>query len=81
MRFVKELLDRLLAFLGLVPDAFNKRLKIVRPSLPDFINQVELRHLRVGNGSVDLRFERKRDGSLQAHVGQITGDLKVEVES
>ncbi|HKR78469.1 MAG TPA: glycogen debranching N-terminal domain-containing protein [Nitrospira sp.] len=68
-------------FLGLVPDAFNKRLKIVRPSLPDFINQVELRHLRVGNGSVDLRFERKRDGSLQTHVGQITGDLKVEVES
>jgi glycogen debranching enzyme len=68
-------------FLGLVPDAFNKRLRIVRPSLPDFVNQVELRHLRVGNGTVDLRFERKRDGSLQAHVGQLTGDLKVEVES
>jgi glycogen debranching enzyme len=68
-------------FLGLVPDAFDKRLKIVRPTLPDFVNQVELRHLRVGNGSVDLRFERRRDGSLEAHVGHITGDLKVEVES
>jgi hypothetical protein len=56
-------------------------LKIVRPTLPDFVNQVELRHLRVGNGSVDLRFERRRDGSLEAHVGHITGDLKVEVES
>jgi glycogen debranching enzyme len=67
--------------LGLVPDAIHKRLRIVRPSLPDFINQVELRHLRVGNGSVDLRFERKRDGSLHAHVGQVTGDIKVEVES
>jgi hypothetical protein len=67
-------------FLGLMPDAFNKRLKIVRPYLPDFINQVELRHLRVGGASVDLRFERKRDGLLEAHVGQVTGDLKVEVE-
>ncbi len=68
-------------FLGLVPDAFNNRLKIVRPYMPDFINLVELRHLRVGNASVDLRFERKRDGALETHVGQITGDLKVEVES
>jgi glycogen debranching enzyme len=68
-------------FLGLVPDAFNKRLKIVRPSMPDFINQVELRHLKVGQASVDLRFERKEDGSFEVHVGGIMGDLKVEVES
>ena len=68
-------------FLGLAPDAFNKRLKIVRPYLPDFINQVEFRHLRVGQALVDLRFERRRDGSLDAHVGEVTGDLKVEVES
>jgi glycogen debranching enzyme len=67
-------------FLGLVPDAFNQRLKIVRPSLPDFINEAELRHLRVGQASVDLRFERRRDRSLEVHVGQVRGDLKVEVE-
>ena len=67
--------------LGLVPDAFENRLKIVRPHLPDFINLVELRHLRVGKGSVDLRFERKRDGSLEAHVGHVAGDLSVEVVS
>jgi glycogen debranching enzyme len=68
-------------FLGLTPDAFNKRLKIIKPFLPDFINQVELRHLRVGRSTVDLRYERKRDGSLEVQVGQATGDLKVEVES
>ncbi len=68
-------------FLGLMPDAFNNRLKIVKPYMPDFINLVELRHVRVGKASVDLRFERKRDGALDAQVGQITGDLKVEVES
>jgi glycogen debranching enzyme len=67
-------------FLGLIPDAFNKRLKVVKPFLPEFINQVELRHLRIGKASVDLRFERKKDGSLHAHVGQVTGDLHVEVE-
>jgi len=67
-------------FLGLVPDAYNNRLKIIRPYLPDFISEAELRHLRVGQGSVDLRFERKRDGSLEAHVVKVTGDLKVEVE-
>jgi hypothetical protein len=65
----------------LMPDAFNNRLKIVKPYMPDFINLVELRHVRVGKASVDLRFERKRDGALDAQVGQITGDLKVEVES
>ena len=68
-------------FLGLSPDALNKRLKIAKPFLPEFINQLELRHLRVGQSSVDLRFERKRDGSLEAQVGEVTGDLKVEVET
>jgi glycogen debranching enzyme len=67
-------------FLGLVPDAFHRRLKIVKPFLPDFINQVELRHLKVGAASVNLRFERTRDGSLDAQVGEVTGDLKVEVQ-
>jgi len=41
---------------------------------------VELRHLRVGEATVDVRFERKRDGTLEAHVGEVKGDLKVEVE-
>lgn len=68
-------------FLGLAPDAYNNRLNIIRPYLPDFISEAELRHLRVGQGSVDLRFERKRDGSLEAHVGKVTGELTVEVEA
>jgi glycogen debranching enzyme len=67
-------------FLGLIPDAFNKRLRVIKPYVPDFINEVELRHLRVGDGSVDLRFERKRDGSLETHVGHVTGDVNVDIE-
>jgi hypothetical protein len=49
--------------------------------MPDFINQVELRRLKVGQASVDLRFERKENGSFEVHVGELTGDLKVEMES
>jgi glycogen debranching enzyme len=67
--------------LGLAPDAFNKRLKIARPFLPEFINLAEFRRLRIGQASVDLRFERRRDGRLEAHVGEVIGELKVEVES
>jgi hypothetical protein len=43
---------------------------------------VEFRKLRVGQSSVNLRFERKRDRSLEVQVGEVTGDdLKVEVET
>ena len=65
--------------LGLVPDALGNRLKIMNPHLPDFINRVEIRHLRVGKGSLDLCFERGRDGQLEAKVLQVAGDLSVEV--
>jgi hypothetical protein len=57
-------------------------LKIVKPILPEFINQVEFRKLRVGQSFVNLRFERNRDRSLDVQVGEVTGsDLKVEVET
>ena len=56
------------------------RLNIVNPFLPDFINHVELRHLRIGSSSVNVRFER-RDGSLEVQVGDVTGDLKIEVQN
>jgi glycogen debranching enzyme len=66
-------------FLGLVPDALANRLQIVNPHLPDFINLVEIRHLRVGKSAVDVRFRRKQDGQLQAEVLHVAGDLSVEV--
>jgi len=66
-------------FLGLVPDALGNRLQIVNPHLPDFINLVELKHLRVGKSAVDVRFQRRQDGSLEAEVLRVTGDLSVEI--
>jgi len=66
-------------FLGLVPDGFAKRLQIANPYLPDFIDLVEIRHLRVGQGSADIRFERGRDGRMTATVLRVAGDLSVDV--
>jgi glycogen debranching enzyme len=67
------------SLLGLVPKAFENRLQIVRPALPDFINQLELKRLRVGKSSVDLKFERKADGTVHTRVVQLQGRLEVEV--
>ncbi|NWF74290.1 MAG: amylo-alpha-1,6-glucosidase [Nitrospirae bacterium] len=66
--------------LGLVPEGFDNRLRVIRPYLPTFINDVVIRHLKVGKGSVDLRFLRKNDGSLDVQVVNVVGALVVKVE-
>jgi glycogen debranching enzyme len=65
--------------LGLQPDAFEKRLRIVQPDLPDFIQHVEIHRLRIGGAKVDLRFERNRDGVIQVHPLKVDGQLDVLV--
>jgi len=67
--------------LGLVPEGFDNRLRVVRPHLPDFLQHLEIHHLRVGKGAVDLRFSRKDDGSLDVQVQKVNGTLTVEVET
>jgi glycogen debranching enzyme len=66
--------------LGLRPDALDGRLRIVRPHLPDFIRELELRNLAVGDGEVDLDF-RQVDGRMTAIVKDVRGHLDVKVES
>lgn len=66
--------------LGLTPEAFDGRLRIVRPLLPDFIHHLEVRHLRVGQAEVHLNFERGPSGRVEVHVLQIDGHLGVVTE-
>jgi len=66
--------------LGLVPEGFDNRLRVIRPYLPEFINDVVIRHLKVGRGAVDLRFLRKKDGLLEVQVVNVVGTLSVEIE-
>jgi hypothetical protein len=66
------------ALLGLAPDAFKHRLDIVRPTMPKFVDRVTLTDLRVGDASVDLRFERD-DAGMGVEVDRLEGDLEVAV--
>ncbi len=65
--------------LGFTPDACAGRLKIVRPTLPDWLDWVVVRGLRVGKGEVDLRYERSGSTTLVA-VLRKKGDLDVMIE-
>jgi glycogen debranching enzyme len=51
--------------LGLYPFAPLGVLAVVRPRLPTWLPELTLRRLRVGRGTVDLRFERRADGSAR----------------
>ena len=80
----KVIADRVIplqSLLGLVPSAFENRLQVLRPVLPKFVQGLELRRLRVGKASVDLRFARDSDGNLATDVLKVRGNLNVEVSS
>jgi glycogen debranching enzyme len=62
--------------LGLEGDGFESTLRIVRPNLPENVNQVELHGLKVGRGSVDLRFTRSGD-HVAAKIQQMKGKMEV----
>lgn len=64
--------------LGLEPDAFAGKLLIVRPRLPDFVNRIQLRGLRVGDGCADLEFRRTPEGA-EVTVHKTSGQLTVEI--
>ncbi len=65
--------------LGLVPEATERRLRVVRPTLPSFADRLELKGLRVAEGAVDLRFRRREEGSVEAEVTPMTGEIDVQV--
>jgi glycogen debranching enzyme len=65
--------------LGLVPEAFERRLRVVRPRLPDPAYSLEVHGLRVGTATAALRFDRTGDG-VSVRVLRIDGPLDVIVE-
>ena len=62
--------------LGLSPDALAKRLAIVRPSLPRWLDRVELTGLALGDATIDLVFERA-GGRVTLADAQVQGDAEV----
>jgi glycogen debranching enzyme len=67
--------------LGLVPDGLHRRLRIRRPSLPAWLNRVEVSGLRIAGARVDLLFERSVAGDQVALTdARIEGDVEVVLE-
>lgn len=66
--------------LGLVPEGLDHRLRIVRPLLPNFLDELEVHKLRIGGAEVDLRFLRGSEDSIRVEVMKVEGQLDVLVE-
>lgn len=68
------------SLVGFRADAFNKLLRIIRPVLPSFVNELDFRRVKVGSSTIDLHFERTSRGEIQVDVVSNSGSIKVEVE-
>ena len=66
------------AMLGMQPDAANEELRMLAPTLPEWLPEVRIENLRVGDAVVDL-LVRRNDGSTGVEVLRRTGDLSVVV--
>ena len=64
------------ALLGLQPDAQARQLKLA-PRLPEYLPELRLRKLRVGEATVDLAFRRDEHGRTDFVVHEVTGVLDV----
>ncbi|MDQ3871855.1 MAG: amylo-alpha-1,6-glucosidase, partial [Chloroflexota bacterium] len=62
--------------LGMQPDAGAKQLDLISPSLPEWLPEVRIENMRVGEAVVDLLF-RGRDGSAGVEILRRTGDVAV----
>lgn len=66
------------AMLGLQAEASEKRLRVVNPQLPQWLDWIQVRDLRVGSGRVTLQFRRSGENT-NVEVQQTTGDIDVVV--
>ncbi len=64
--------------LGLEANAHRGRLDLIRPMLPDWLSELVVRDLRVGEASIDLRV-RREDGVAGVEVLGRRGPLDVQV--
>lgn len=63
----------LTSVLGIRPSAPKRELNILNPSLPDWLDYVEIRNLRIGNSRVGLDFSRRGDRTF-CNVVDVAGD-------
>jgi len=66
--------------LGLMPDGFNRTLRISSPVLPATITKLSIDRLRVGTASARIDFARSPHGDISVHDVALTGNLEIIVE-
>lgn len=66
------------ACLGLSFSSTSPHVRFNHPLLPDILNRVEFRNLRVGNGSVDLALHRYRQ-DVSVNVLRKEGDIDIAI--
>jgi glycogen debranching enzyme len=68
------------AVLGLKVDGAAARLSFTRPTLPDFLDEIEIENMRVGAGTVDLAIHRRAQAAT-IEIRRRHGDIEVITES
>ena len=61
-------------------DGAASRISFVRPILPECLDEIQLKNLRVGDGCVDLLIQR-RGGNATVEVQRREGEVEVFTES
>jgi len=68
------------SFLGIQPEAHRGILRVSDPVLPDFLDELTLANLAVGNTRVSLQFSRYRERTL-VNLLSVTGEpIQVQIE-
>jgi len=68
------------ACINISPDATNRRLRIVDPVLPKWLNQLRISGLKLGKAQVDIALRREGD-STYCTVLRKQGDIRVVIET
>jgi glycogen debranching enzyme len=66
--------------LGLTPDAFNHRLRIASPVLPDSVHTLSIEQLRVGEATARIVFARDGKGRVAVQDVNVDGHLDVTAD-
>jgi glycogen debranching enzyme len=64
--------------LGLIPNAVESELLIRQPALPEWLHEVRISNLAIGNSRVDLEYRRSDETTFVA-VKRRDGDVKVHI--
>jgi len=67
------------ACLGLEFDTDGQEIRLRHPRLPEFLDEIALSNLTVGEASVDLVIRREIDNDVSFRVSRMSGAVRVSL--